>query len=127
LAQSSEQQALSIRQLWLFVIVNLGKDVENRSMRTHRHGRILIRAALKVEREETKRRLDPDEFPTAATIGSLEIVYSVRNAKSKMGESWPMALDSQESARSSQADSIQGSPRIRSCSRSNPKVRAVRR
>jgi hypothetical protein len=44
----------------------------------------MIQASLKVEREEARKlKLDPDELPTGAIIGSVEIVDCVRNAKSK--------------------------------------------
>ena len=63
---------------------SIGKDVENRPWRTRYRGRILIQASLKVERDEAlKLTLDPDELPTGAIVGSVEIVDCVRNAKSK--------------------------------------------
>jgi hypothetical protein len=53
-------------------------------MRTHYRGRILIQASLQVEREEARKlKLDPDELPTGAIVGSVEVVDCVRNAKSK--------------------------------------------
>ena len=69
---------------WAQAIVHLGKDVENRPWRTHYRGRILIQASLKIEREEAlKLKLDPDELPTGAIVGSVEIVDCIRNSKSK--------------------------------------------
>ena len=41
---SNEDRAISIRQPWAYAILHLGKDVENRPMRTHCRGRILIQA-----------------------------------------------------------------------------------
>lgn len=82
--RSNGQRALSVRQPWAQAIVHLGKDVENRPWRTHYRGRILIQAALKIEREEAlKLKLDPDELPTGAILGSVEIVDCIRNSKSK--------------------------------------------
>jgi hypothetical protein len=53
-------------------------------MRTHYRGRILIQASLKVEEEEARElKLDPDELPTGAIVGSVEIVDCVRGSKSK--------------------------------------------
>jgi hypothetical protein len=53
-------------------------------MRTHYRGRILIQASLKVEREEAHElKLNPDELPTGAIVGSVEIVDCVRNSKGK--------------------------------------------
>lgn len=61
-----------------------GKDVENRPWRTHYRRRILIQAALKIEFEEAlKLKLNPDELPTGAIVGSVEIVDCVRNSNSK--------------------------------------------
>jgi hypothetical protein len=80
----NEQCALSIRQPWAYAILHLGKDVENRPWRTHRRGRILIQASLKVARGEALQlELDLEELPTGAIVGSVEIVDCVRNAKSK--------------------------------------------
>ncbi|MBF6567728.1 MAG: ASCH domain-containing protein [Candidatus Binataceae bacterium] len=84
MSRSEEQRALSIRQPWAYAILHLGKDVENRPWRTHYRGRILIQAALKIERKEAaKLKLDLDELPTGAIVGSVEIVDCVRNSKSK--------------------------------------------
>ena len=88
-------RAISIRQPWAHAILHLGKNVENRPMRTHSRGRILIQASLKVEREEALRlRLDPDELPTGAIVGSVEIVDCVRNLKSRWADrgSWHWLL-----------------------------------
>ena len=38
-------KALSIRQPWAWLILNAGKDIENRDWRTHVRGRVLIHAA----------------------------------------------------------------------------------
>ena len=84
MSRSNEQRAISIRQPWAFAILHLGKDVENKLMRTHYRGRILIQASLKVEREEARKlKLNPDELPTGAIVGSVEIVDCTRNSKSK--------------------------------------------
>jgi hypothetical protein len=61
--------------------------VENRPMRTHYRGRILIQASLKVEREDALRlRLDPDKLPTGMIVGAVDIVGCVQNSKSKWAE-----------------------------------------
>jgi hypothetical protein len=54
LAVSNEQRAISIRQPWAYAILHLGKDVENRPMRTHYRGRIFIQASLTMERDEAR-------------------------------------------------------------------------
>ena len=84
LAVSNEQRAISIRQPWAYAILHLGKDVENRPMRTHYRGRIFIQASLKVEEHEARElKLDPDELSTGAIVGSVEIVDCIRGSKSK--------------------------------------------
>lgn len=84
MAVSNEQRAISIRQPWAYAILHLGKDVENRPMRTHYRGRILIQASLKVEEDEARElKLDPDELSTGAIVGSVEIVDCIRGSKSK--------------------------------------------
>jgi hypothetical protein len=84
LAVSNEQRAISIRQPWAHAILHLGKDVENRPMRTHYRGRILIQASLKIEHDEARKlKLDPDRLPTGAIVGSVEIFDCIRDSKSK--------------------------------------------
>ena len=84
MAVSNEQRAISIRQPWAYAILHLGKDIENRPMRTHYRGRILIQASLKVEEDEARElKLDPDELSTGAIVGSVEIVDCIRGSKSK--------------------------------------------
>ena len=81
---SNEQRAISIRHPWAYAILHLGKDIENRPMRTHYRGRILIQASLKVEEDEARElKLDPDELSTGAIVGSVEIVDCIRGSKSK--------------------------------------------
>ena len=49
------QTALSIRQPWAWMILNCGKDIENRSWKTNFRGRVLIHASkgmTKTEYEE---------------------------------------------------------------------------
>ncbi len=53
-------------------------------MRTQYRGRILIQASLKIEGDEARKlKLDPDELPTGAIVGSVEIVDCIRGSKSK--------------------------------------------
>jgi hypothetical protein len=96
LSAKEQARAISIRQPWAYAILYLGKNVENRPWRTRYRGRILIQAALKVERDEAlKLNLDPDELPTGAIVGSVEIVDCVRNSKSKWASrgQWHWVLD----------------------------------
>mgnify|MGYP001114609934 CR=1 FL=1 len=45
-------KALSIRQPWAWLIVHAGKNIENRSWRSHYHGRFLVHAAKGMTRQE---------------------------------------------------------------------------
>ncbi len=45
MADALPKVALSIRQPWAYAITHGGKDIENRSWRTHRRGPILIHAS----------------------------------------------------------------------------------
>ncbi|MGH7780835.1 MAG: ASCH domain-containing protein [Candidatus Binataceae bacterium] len=84
MSRTDELRALSVRQPWAYAILHLGKDVENRPWRTHYRGRILIQAALRIEREEALRlKLDPDDLTTGAIVGSVEIVDCIDDSNSK--------------------------------------------
>lgn len=50
--------ALSIRQPWASLIINHGKDIENRDWSTRVRGRILVHAAKGCSREELEDGLD---------------------------------------------------------------------
>jgi hypothetical protein len=95
LAISNDQRAISIRQPWAHAILHLGKDIENRRVRRHFRGRILIQASLKIEHDEARKlKLDPDRLLTGAIVGSVEIVDCVRDSKSKWANSgqWHLLL-----------------------------------
>lgn len=83
----AELRALSIRQPWAHAILHLGKDVENRPMRTHYRGRILVQASLTTTDHEraAARRLGlvSDDLVRGAIVGDAEIVDCVRNSKSE--------------------------------------------
>ncbi|MDO9069061.1 MAG: ASCH domain-containing protein, partial [Deltaproteobacteria bacterium] len=82
--------ALSIRQPWAWLILNAGKDIENRDWRTNFRGRVLIHASKSCARSEYENavdfmvdrgidRLDADlpsidQFERGGIIGSVEIV-----------------------------------------------------
>ncbi len=50
-------KAISIRQPWAWLILNAGKDIENRTWRTKVRGRVLIHAAKGLTRDEWLRGL----------------------------------------------------------------------
>lgn len=91
--------ALSIRQPWAWLILNAGKDIENRTWRTNVRGRILIHAAKGCTRGELEGaktflycRVQPvqpflmpaivDELERGGIVGSVEIVDCVSSSKS---------------------------------------------
>lgn len=86
-------KALTVRQPWAHAIVHLGKDVENRSWRTHYRGPLLIHAAARQERNGRELLSEcinktPSEramggLPTGCIIGLVDLVDCVRNSKSK--------------------------------------------
>lgn len=71
-------RALTVRQPWAHSIIHLGKNVENRSRRTHHRGRIAIHAGLGWDDTGMDAIGDqanlPDEFAHGAVIGTVEIV-----------------------------------------------------
>lgn len=92
-------KALSIRQPWAWLIMNAGKDIENRVWQTPVRGRILVHAAKGMTRDEFE---DADDFAANIThnydrigkypvfedlerggiVGSVEIVDCVRASDS---------------------------------------------
>lgn len=89
-------KAISIRQPWAWLIINAGKDIENRCWPTKLRGRVLVHAAKGMTSDEYK---DVEDFlamhpssgiqlPPASTlerggiIGSVEIVDCVAESKS---------------------------------------------
>jgi hypothetical protein len=88
-------KALSVRQPWAWLIVAGYKDVENRSWRTDYRGRLLIHAsqtadkwamgAYQEQAEEYGYDL-PDEYPTGAIVGSVELVDCVEQYDSEWFE-----------------------------------------
>lgn len=89
-------KALSIRQPWAWLVINAGKDIENRSWPTKLRGRVLVHAAKGMTRREyadveelLRDDLDHsiklpafDEIERGGIIGSVEIVDCVDASKS---------------------------------------------
>lgn len=86
---------LSIRQPWAWLILNAGKDIENRNWPTAYRGRFLIHAGKGMTREEYENaagllyEINPKiELPTferldrGGVVGSVELVDCVRQSKS---------------------------------------------
>lgn len=85
--------AISIRQPWAWLILNAGKDIENRDWPTNFRGRVLIHASKNCSRAEYDGAVDfliardlerrggglpwIDQFDRGGIVGSVEIVDCV--------------------------------------------------
>lgn len=93
-------KALSIRQPWAWLILNGGKDIENRTWPTKVRGRILIHAAKGLTRDEwadawefasgsgaspkaVEARINFDNIQRGGIVGSVEIVDCVDRSDSR--------------------------------------------
>jgi len=88
--------ALSIRQPWAWLILNAGKDIENRDWKTNFRGRVLIHASKSCAKSEYENAIDfmvdrgidrrdipsIDQFERGGIIGSVEIVDCIDNSES---------------------------------------------
>lgn len=63
-------KALSIRQPWAWLIINGGKDIENRSWPTRLRGRILVHASKGMTRDEYR---SVDDLLTVSSMRTLGI------------------------------------------------------
>ena len=89
-------KALTIRQPWAHAILDLGKDVENRSWRAQYKGPILIHASARPESDP--RRLlaehmatppsqkELEQLPTGSIVGVADLFDYVKDSKSKWAE-----------------------------------------
>lgn len=93
-------KALSIRQPWAWLILNAGKDIENRDWRTGYRGRILIHAGRGMTRDEylngintlaeaklarpsiTVTMPNPEDLQRGGIVGEVSIVNCVRASDS---------------------------------------------
>lgn len=91
-------KAISVRQPWAWLILNAGKDVENRTWATKVRGRVLIHAAKGMTRAEYEEAmnwivLNPgipldfhepalEELQRGGIIGEVEIVDCVTQSRS---------------------------------------------
>ena len=88
-------KALSIRQPWAWLILNAGKDIENRDWETHYRGRFLIHASKGMTHEEYEDAADTywiiahKELPPfeslhrGGVVGSVELLDCVTQCESK--------------------------------------------
>lgn len=82
--------AISIRQPWAWLILNAGKDIENRDWPTKMRGRVLIHAGkgmTKDEYEDAPMHIvdlpDYDDLRRGGIVGSVEIVDCVTDSQSE--------------------------------------------
>lgn len=82
-------KAISIRQPWAWLILNAGKDIENRDWPTKFRGRILIHASKGMTRDEYEEgqglgaELPPFEaLERGGIVGSVEIVGCITESTS---------------------------------------------
>lgn len=83
-------KALSIRQPWAWLILNAGKDIENRDWPTGFRGRFLIHASKGMTRDEYENApawvVDLpgfDELERGGIVGSAELVSCVEYSESE--------------------------------------------
>lgn len=78
-------KALSIKPHWAAAIIFCGKDIENRSFRTHYRGPLFIHASG--SRPDLPKcselGIDPNGVRRGAIIGQVELVDCVRDSPSK--------------------------------------------
>jgi hypothetical protein len=87
--------ALSIRQPWAWLILNAGKDIENRDWPTRYRGRFLIHASKGMTRDEYESGQDTlweidenirfprfEELERGGIVGSVYLVDCVRSSQS---------------------------------------------
>jgi hypothetical protein len=82
--------ALTIVQPWASLIVQHGKDVENRTWPTRLRGPLLIHAGRKIDPDGYRRAEqfgivlpDSDELPRGGIIGAVDVVGCVTNSSSR--------------------------------------------
>jgi len=86
-------KALSIRQPWAWLILNGGKDIENRTWHTKHRGRFLVHASQGMTSDEFTQALlfcsyrglpmpDRADMQRGGIIGSVELVDSVDTSDS---------------------------------------------
>jgi len=89
-------KALTIKQLWAYVILRLGKDVENRSWQTHYRGPLLIHAAAPPERNPREILAEyMKRPPSEQSLGDLPVgcivgvVHCIRDSTSRWASEGP--------------------------------------
>src|SRR5947208_68539 len=80
-------KALTVQQPWAWALICAGKDIENRTWRTHYRGWIAIHASAKAQREPPiprgVRKPRPPELVSSAIVGVARLVEVVETSRSK--------------------------------------------
>lgn len=80
-------KVLTIRQPWAWAILFAGKDIENRTWRTHYRGPLAIHAGARIESDaELPRRVsspDSDDLVRSAILGVVDLVEVVEKSRSR--------------------------------------------
>ncbi len=83
-------KVLTIRQPWAWAIIFAGKDIENRSWRTHYRGPLAIHAGAKVEKNAAlprrARAPEDDDLVSSAILGVVDLVDVVKSSRSRWFE-----------------------------------------
>jgi hypothetical protein len=85
--------ALSLKQPWAWAVLFCGKDIENRTWRTCRRGRVVVHASrtLDVAGLERLRALGyevPDDLTTGAFVGEITITDCLSVAECDSSWAW---------------------------------------
>lgn len=88
-------KAITVKPVWAWAIIHAGKNIENRSWRTHYRGTVAIHASKNMTRweyEEAKDYLPRrarkelpafEDMPKGAILGVVELVDCVTESKSR--------------------------------------------
>jgi hypothetical protein len=88
-------KVLTVKQPWATAILELGKDIENRSWYTNHRGELLIHSSKSLSRKEInkfleiipeyplKEILSDSNFQCGCILGSVQLIEIVRDSSSK--------------------------------------------
>jgi hypothetical protein len=80
-------KALSVQQPWAWAIIHAGKDIENRTWRTHYRGWVVIHASVKPRSERSMprgvRKPRPDDLVRGVIVGVARLTDVVNTSRSK--------------------------------------------
>jgi hypothetical protein len=88
-------RVLTIRQPWAYAIMELGKDVENRTWPTEYRGPLIVHSSVKPEpsnilepyvSKAVMSRLDDSEMALGAILGVVDLVDCIEDSTSKWAD-----------------------------------------